>query len=134
MWFQASFEALSQSKIKTLQKNNFTTEQFKELAKKNKNHYTKLILCVEWTNNKNLSFFHPQLFFPNPSLEQISSKELKIPPLVSQVAPVRETLGGSEIVVGIFKNRFRIILRLLQVISVGKWFICFQTVQHFLAF
>jgi len=47
MWFQASFEALSQSKIKTLQKNNFTTEQFKELAKKNKNHYTKLILCVE---------------------------------------------------------------------------------------
>jgi len=34
MWFQTSFEALSQSKIKTLQKNNFTKEQFKEIAEK----------------------------------------------------------------------------------------------------
>jgi len=36
MWFQASFEAISQSKIKTLQKNNFTKDQFKEIAKKSK--------------------------------------------------------------------------------------------------
>jgi len=36
---------------------------------------------------KNLSFFQ-QLFLPNSSLEQISSQGLKIPPLVSQVAPV----------------------------------------------
>ena len=93
MWFQASFEALFQSKIKTSQKNNFTKDQFREIAKKIKNHYTKLILCVEWTNNKNLSFFHPQLFCPNRFLEQISSKELEIPPLLSQVAPVWETLG-----------------------------------------
>ena len=35
-----------------------------------------------------MKFFHPQLFLPNSSLEQISSQELKIPPLVSQVAPV----------------------------------------------
>ena len=50
IWFQVSFEKLSQGKIKTLTKNNFTKEQFKETAKKIKNDYTKRIhkqiLCV----------------------------------------------------------------------------------------
>jgi len=50
-WFHVSFEDLSQGKIKTLQKNNFTKEQLKEIAKKSKNHDTKRIykqiLCVE---------------------------------------------------------------------------------------
>jgi len=32
IWFQVSFEELSQGKIKTLQKNNFTKEKFKEIA------------------------------------------------------------------------------------------------------
>jgi len=44
-------------------------------------------------------------------------------------------LEDSAIMIGLFKNRFRIIWLLLQVISIGKWlFICFQTFQHFLAF
>ena len=51
-----------------------------------------VFICVEQTNNKNLRFFPPQLFLPNSSLEEVSSQQLKIPPLVSQMAPVWEPL------------------------------------------
>jgi len=47
-----------------------------------------VFICVEYTNNQNFSFFQQQLFLPNSFLDQISSPELKIPPLMSQVAPV----------------------------------------------
>ena len=50
------------------------------------------ILRVEQNKQWKLKVFHPQLFLPNTSLEQISSQELKIPALVSQVAPVRKPL------------------------------------------
>jgi len=40
-----SFEELSQGKIKTLQKNNFTKEQFKEIVKK-----SETITPNEFTN------------------------------------------------------------------------------------
>jgi len=45
IWFQVSFEELSQGKIKTLTKNNFTKEKFKEIAKK-----LKMITPNEFTN------------------------------------------------------------------------------------
>jgi len=67
IWFQVSFEDLSQGKIKTLQKTNFTKEQFKEIAKK-----LKTITRNEFTNkfyvlNKQITktqFFSSAAFLP----------------------------------------------------------------------
>jgi len=48
-------------------------------------------LCTFYVLNKlikKFKVFHPHLFLPNSSLEQIFSQGLKIPPLGSQVDPV----------------------------------------------
>ena len=136
-----SFEDLSQGKIKTLQKNNFAKGQFREIAKK-----LKTITPYEFTNklyvlNKQttkLSFIHQLLFFPQSLPGTNFLPEIKNSTLSEPSGTRLITTGlddGSEMVIGIFKNRFRMIFLLLEVTSIGKWlFICFKTFQHFLAF
>jgi len=55
IWFQVSFEDLSQSKIEALRKNNFTNEQFKESAKKQLAFYQTILQTKFHVLNKTLT-------------------------------------------------------------------------------
>jgi len=94
--------------MKTLQKNDFTKKQFKEIAKKLKtitpNEFTNKFYALNKQITK-LKFFHPQLIFPQflpgtnflPGIKNYSLSE-------PNGTRLRTTgLDGSEIMVGISK-------------------------------
>jgi len=86
------------------------------------NEFTNKFYVMNKQISKIFDFFHPQLFFLQSLPGTNFPPELKNSTLSEPSGTRLSTTGldGSEIVVGIFKNRLRIKFLLLQVISVGK--------------